>query len=238
MEYIHECILIIRGRYGGSNRGFGYSRACAHMVSVTFMNALTGEKADTLWFADKDNLTLATLLGCHARYFFFIFEDTQMTIHHNIIPLQLFVKKPIAFKIYVHDPEFNCMWFLHGFNVDIHSYWGMSSPADFVLRAGISPGKLPFKAFWITYLRSELLNFEGTSKPTWLVQTIEKNIMNVRQVAKRDMLHEMTHDLCVSVFFSLDGNHATMKLKPPFGAVVEEDDSRLKKLMHIEEADA
>ena len=68
-----------------------------------------------------------------------------------------------------------------------------------------------------------------------LVALIEHDVMNVRQVARRIVLHEMTSTLRVDIFLSIDAeNYLNLRLRAPTDEVMHPTlapDGELKQLI-------
>ena len=198
-------------------------------MSFTFVSALTGEVAGNAPFPrGLHTSSLLSLMGQGAYLFRFFVGGAQVTADQlftgetNVF----FLKEPVSFNIYVHEEVSHRLWLVGTFPADVISQLGVLNPMGMLNQVKHGKVGLHACAFWTTNLKPQLEqrgldHTGGNNMFKKLVALIEHDVMNVRQVAKRNVLHEMANTLRVDIFLSIDAeNYLNLRLRAPTDEVL------------------
>lgn len=109
---------------------------------------------------------------------------------------------------------------------DVASYLEVDNPIDLLEKRNRVKAGLKDETFWETWLRPALSRGQENAYAK-LAVLIDNDIMKVRQITRRDILHEMTDDFRVDVYFVLDrGNYLNLRLLPPTHPLPDSEASR------------
>ena len=198
-------------------------------MSFTIVAALSGEEACKAPFPQGLHASsVHRLLGQGAYLFRFLVDSEHVTAGQLFTGdvKVFFLKEPVSFNIYVHEEVSHRMWLIDTLPADVISQLGVLNPMDMINHVKHGKVGLHARAVWTTNLKPQLeqhlLNRTGENNIfKKLVALIEHDVMSVRQVARRNVLHEMTNTLRADIFLSIDAeNYLNLRLRAPTDEVI------------------
>ena len=211
-------------------------------MSVTFVSALTGERAGTVPFTRLGRVgrgTLVDVLGKGVYFFRFIKGSEEVPwdiVMHGDVSL-LFVKQPVEARVMFHDENSGCMWRVCGFPLDVLGHWDTTTPVS--LRAKFLRGHtvvptMTMSVFWEKWLQPALEHADNEADvQKKLAELINGDIMGVAQLRKRNIFQEMHSPHCIDIYFSLDADDClNLRLRAPHVYVNEEETPEARQVYH------
>ena len=211
---------------------FRVPRSCCVAMSVTFISAMPGERAPTILFPSSLGVrpSVYTLLGKGSYFFRYILGEKEISafdILKGHVEVQ-FMKEEVTFSVYFYDDSSRRMWSVGDVPVDLLAHWEVATPNDLIAKFTKHNGvqvALEVKTLWKTWLRPAFDQYEGENDVyKKLAMLIDNDIMQVAQIKRRNILHEMSNPFSVQLYFTLDiENCLNLRLKAP--AVDVQDDT-------------
>ena len=190
-------------------------------MSITFVSAFTGDVAGALFFPTNATcITLHMVLGKGVDFFRFILGGQEISAHRILeghVTVH-FIKQAVRFNIFFHDELTGRMWLVDEVMADLLSHWKLETPNKLAQQTPKARDMdLEVATFWKKWLQPEL-HLRAKENPfyTKLGTLIATDIMRVRKITRRNILHEKIDAFTVNLYFSLDlDSILRLKLKPP-----------------------
>ena len=210
-------------------------------MAVTFVSALTGERAGTVPFTRLGRGTLLDVLGKGAYFFRFIMGSEEVgsdIVMHGDVSL-VFVKQPVEARVMFHDEISGCIWRVCGIPLDALGHWDATTPVS--LRAKFLKGNtvvptMTMSVFWQQWLQPALEHADDEADvKKKLAELISGDVMRVAQLRKRNIFQEMHSPHCIDIYiyFSLDADDClNLRLRAPHTYGAEEETAGTRQVYH------
>ena len=167
--------------------------------------------------------------------FRYILGEEEITAFHILrghVTVQ-FMKQAVTFSVHFYDDSSRRMWSVGNMFVDLLAHWEVATPNELMAKFtknNLVQVALEVGTLWKTWLQPALYQCEdenGVCKK--LAMLIGNDIMQVAQIKRRNILHEMSNPFSVNLYFTLDSeNYLNLKLQAP-AVEVQEDTTDSRK---------